>query len=361
MDYEGFLNGGVNELQIMLNDLNAREESINKVNTCAEEGRRLEKSLQQENDNITKEINAALKEGLVKATAEEDRIISDNNKKIREVKSDRSRAKDKRVKDRIENETHGLTEENRDLHRLIRKNFKENNLPSYCDTRWFYALYCTQGGSEWLVKILLFIIGLIVIPWIVVELVNPWWFLKIILWAILMVIFIAVYMTIYLLTKDRDTGILEEMRSNRYKILDNEKEIRKIKKNIKADTDESCYNLEEFDEEINALQSNIEQTTKARNEKLKDFEENKRQQIIDKINEAHADTIKNIKVAIDDKMNEYKGLSDKAKELQQSVTENYEKYLTPQFTNKQSCQRMMILLQSGQASNIGHALQIMKQ
>lgn len=361
MNYEEFLNGGVNELQMMINDLNARDESINNVNICAEEGRRLEKSLQQENDNIKKEINAALKEGLAKATEEEDRIISNNSKRIREIKSDRSRAKDKRVKERIENETQGLADENRDLHRLIRKNFRENNLPAYCDTKWFYALYCTQGGMEWLVKILIFAIGLVAIPWIVVELADPWWFLKIILWAILVVVFIAIYITIYLLTKDRDTGILEEMRGNRYKILDNEKAIKKIRNSIKADTDESHYNLGEFDEEINALQSNMEQTAKARDEKLRDFEENKKQQIVDGINEAHAETIRNIKVSIDEKMSEYKELSDKAKALQQSVADNYEKYLTPQFTNKQSCERMMAILQGGQASNIGQALQMMKQ
>lgn len=361
MDNEDFLNGGADELQIMLKDLSERDESINKVNACAGEGKRLEKSLQQENDNLNKDINTSLKEGLIKATSEEDRIISDNNKKIREIKSERSKAKDKRVKNRIENETQGLVDENRDLHRLIRKNFKENNLPAYCDTKWFYALYCTQGGIEWLVKSLIFIVGLVIIPWIVVELADPWWFLKIILWAILMVVFIAVYMTIYLLTKDRDTGILEEMRENRYKISDNEKRIKKIRNSIKADTDESQYNLEEFDDEISALQSNIEQTAKTREEKLKDFEENKRQQIIDDVNKAHADTIEGIKKAIDDKLNEYKELSDKANELQKLVAENYEKYLTPQFTNKQCCEKMMTMIQNGQASNIGQALQMIKQ
>lgn len=356
-----FLNGGVNELQIMLNDINAREESIQRVNTIANEGKKLEKIQQQEQDNLNRDVNAALKSELAKATAEEDRIISDNTRKIKEVRGNRNKAKDRGVKERIENETRSLVEENRDLHRLIRKNFKENSLPSYCDTKWFYALYCTQGALDWIVKILVFLMGLVVTPYIVVELVNPWWFLKIILWAVIIVVFLAIYMTIYLLTKDRDTGILEEMRGNRYKIQDNAKEIRKIKKGIKNDTDESYYNLNDFDEEIEALQNNIEQTTKAREEKLKDFEENRKQKIIQQVNEAHSEALEKIKNDIASKSGEYNQAVEKANELKRMVAEKYEQYLTPQFTNVQSGQRMMEMIQNGQVSNIGQALQMLKQ
>lgn len=356
-----FLNGGISELQMMMNDLNTREESINQVNAVANEGKRLEKALQQEQDNLAKDIQSTLKTELANATVEEDRIIRDNTRKIREVKSDRSKAKERGIRDRIENETQALVEENRDLHRLIRKNFRENNLPAYCDTKWFYALYCTQSAVDWIVKILVFIMGLVVIPGIIIELVDRHWFIEFLLWAILIVVFIAVYITIYLLTKDRDTGILEEMRVNRYKILDNEKEIKKIKKGIKADTDESLYNLGEFDEEIDALQNNIEQTTKAREQKIKDFEENKKQQVIDKVNEAHAEIIEKIKSDIAAKTEEYNAATAKANEIQKMVADNYGQILAPQYMNKQTCQRMMELIQSGQAANIGQALQIIRQ
>jgi hypothetical protein len=202
--------------------------------------------------------------------------------------------------------------------------------------------------------------GLVVIPFVVVELIDPWWFLKIIIWAIVVVAFVGLYITVYLLTKDRDIGILEEMRSKRYKLLDNEKEIKRIKKGIKTDSDESHYNLNEFDEEIEALQNNIEQTTKAREGKLKDFEENKKQQIIDKVNENHAEAIESIQDAIDNKSDEYKAATDKANEIQKQVAENYEKYLTPQYTNRQSCEKMQELITSGQAENIRQALQIIQ-
>ncbi len=361
MEGTEFLNGGVNELKTLINDLGNREICMNQVNVCANEGKKLEKELKQEIEELNKDIEKTVNEEQVKATVEEDKLISDGNKRIREVRSERNKAKDRGMKDRIDNETGTLAGENRDLHRLVRKTFKENGLPAYCDTKWFYALYCTQGGIEWLIKIIVFFMAIVGLPGIVVAIADPWWFLKIILWVVVAVLFIIVYMTIYLLSKDKDNGVLEDMRANRYKIADNEKNIRKIKKGIKTDGDESYYNLDGFDRELAELQEKIDAAANARTEKLKDFEENKKQQIIIQVNNNHAGIIENKKIAISKKAEEYQEAINKSNEVAAMIIDNYEQYLTKQFTTRAAAQKMLELIQNGQAENISQAMKILNQ
>lgn len=356
-----FLNGGSEELEQLMKELENRDVCSNRVNVSANEGRKLEKELKQEMEALSKDIEKTVNEERKKAVSEEENIINTGNKRLKDVKNEREKAKDRGIKNRIENETHTLVEENRDLHRTIRKNLKENGLPAYCDTKWFYTIYCTQGGMEWLVKLAVFAICLIVIPGIVVSIVNPWWFLKIILWVIVMVVFIVIYMTIYLLTKDKDNGVLEDVRTERYKISDNEKNIRKIKRDIKTDNDESYYNLEEFDSETLELQEKIAEAIEVKNEKLREFEENKKSVIIDEVNAKHFDIIENKKDEINKKAEEYQKAIKLYNESSTLISEKYEKYLTKQYTNKLSVQKMIEFIQNGQAENVEQALEILKQ
>lgn len=361
MEKMEFLNGGAEELGQLIKDLENRDVCSNRVNVSANEGRKLEKELKQEMEALNKDIEKTVNEERKKAVSEEENIINAGNKRLKDVKNEREKAKDRGIKNRIENETRTLVEENRDLHRIIRKNLKENGLPAYCDTKWFYTIYCTQGGMEWLVKLIVFTVCLIVIPGIVVSIVNPWWFLKIILWVIVMVVFIGIYVTIYLLTKDKDNGILEDVRTERYKISDNEKSIRKIKKDIKTDKDESYYNLGEFDSETSELQEKIAEALEAKNEKQRDFEENKKGVIIDEVNAKHSDIIENKKVEINKKSEEYQKAIKLYNESSSQIAEKYEIYLTKQYTNKLSAQKMIEFIQNGQAENIEQALELLKQ
>lgn len=361
MEETDFLKGGIEELQNMISDLENRDVCSNQVNVCANEGKKLEKELKQEMEALNKDVEKTVNEERQKAIGDEEKIINAGNKRLKEVRSEREKAKDKGMKDRIESETQALVEENRDLHRTARRKLKENGLPAYCDTKWFYTLYCTQGGIEWLVKLLVFVAGLILIPGIVVAIVKPWWFLKILLWVVVMVAFIGIYMTIYLLTKDKDNGTLEDIRTERYKISDNEKQIRKIKKGIKTDKDESYYNLGEFDKEATGLQEQITEATNIKNEKLKDFEENKKTEIIDKVNINHASAIQSKKDEISKKVGEYQNAVNVYNESSALITYKYEKYFTKQYTNKLSAQKMIELIQNGQAQNIEEAFNLISK
>lgn len=358
---ERFFAGGLDEIKVIIEDVTHRDNLMNEVKNIVNEGKKLEKELEEEKKNLTKDINETIHARMAEEVAEEDRIISESSSKLKNVKSERHKAKEQRMKNRIEQETSVMAEENRNLHRHIKKTFKENGLPAYCDTKWFYTLYCTQSAIEWLIKIAVFLCGLVLVPGLVCAIINPWWFLKIILWAVVMVIFIMVYMTIYLLSKDKDNGVLEDMREHRDKIAENERKIKSIKKGIRADTDESHYNLEEFDVQIAELERTLDKAIKLKKEKLGDFELNKKQSVIDEINAKHVPIIDEKQNSINEKLFLYNQKNNELNELQQKIVEQYERFLQKPYTNVPCLKRMGEMIQNGNAENIGQAFMLVKR
>lgn len=356
-----FFSGGIDEINVMVEDVVRRDNLTNEIKNIINEGKRLERELEEEKRNLAKDITDTVNAEMAKTVAEEERIISESNSKLKQIRSDRSKAKEQRMKSRMEQETSSMVEENRNLHRYIRKSLKENGLPSYCDTKWFYTLYCTQSGLEWLIKIVVFLCGIVFIPGAVCAIVNPWWFLKIILWAVVMVVCIMVYMTIYLLTKDRDNGVLEEMREHRDKISDNDKKIRSVKRGIRTDTDESQYHLEEFDEQIAEYERNFDTAMKLKKQKLGDFELNRKQSVIDEVNRKHMPVIEAKQNEINEKLSLYNQKNNELNELQQKIAERYERFLSKPYTNAACLQRMSEMIQSGSVSNIGQAFMLVKR
>ena len=355
-----FFAGGLNEMNEMAEAVNKRDGLLAELRNIVNEGKKLEKELEDLKKSQEKEIADTVQMEREKEVAEENHMIREGGSRLKQVRNDRNKAKEQGVKNRIENETIGMIEENRSLHRQIRKSFHENGLPSYCDTKWFYTLYCTQSGIEWLIKIIVFLAGFVIIPGIVVAAVNPWWFFKIIIWAVCIVVFIAVYMTIYLVSKDRDNGVLEEMREQRDKIADNERKIKSVKKGIRTDNDESYYNLGEFDSQITQLEQQIEYATKVKTEKLNEFEQNKKQGIVEEVSKKHAPVLEEKQNVIKEKLDLYNQKNNEYQELEQKIVQEYETYLTKPYTNAGCLKRMQEFMQNGTASTIGEAFNLVK-
>ena len=354
-DVAEFYAGGYDELQVIYDCILKRDTLLAETKNLAKEGRQLEKQLADAQKNLNSEIEKTVNQERENYIAAEVKTISEGSNDLKKTRNERNKAKEKGVKDRIEQETSELILENKNIRRQIRKTLKENGLPSYCDTKWFYTLYCTQSFVQWIIKILVFIAGLVVIPGLVVWLADPWWFLKIVIWIVFIVIFLAVFLTIYLLTKDKDNGTLEEMREYRDKIDDNRKTIVKIKKNIKTDTDDSIYHLDQFDEKIAMLESMIQSATVSKEKKLKEFEEVKKQEIIDAINANRLPAIDQMKKEIDEKAGIYQEKNTSLITLSGDISEKYEKYLTKNYTNASAVKAMMDAISAGQAVNIGEA------
>lgn len=360
-DYVEFFSGGVSELTNMLNDITKRDTLVAEVKSLVTEGKKLEKELNDEKKKLESDMNSSINNEREQYVAEENKIINEGNATLKKIRSDRNKAKEKGIKDRIENETSDMIEENKKTRKFIRNSLKENNMPRYCDSNWFYTLYCTQGIVEWMIKLLVFAVGLVIIPGIVVLAVHKWWFFEILIWVGIMFVFIAIYITIFLCTKDRDNGVLEDMREYREKMNDNRKKIKAVKKGIKTDTDESQYHLGEFDEKIAEAEKRVADATQLKEQKLKQFEESIKQQVIEKVNAKHVPVINEKESIVNEKADLYQKKNSELGLINQNIVQNYEKYLTKPYTNADSVKRMLELINNNNAADIGQAYALIKR
>lgn len=355
-----FFCGGKEELIELLGYIEKNDELCQKIKIVSNEGKKLKKELEDINKNIEKEMSDTINCELNKYIEEENCIINEMDSALKENKNKRNKKKQKEIKNRISEETFQYYDENKETRRFIRRTLKENSLPAFCDTKWFYLLYCTQGLVENLVKFLIFALALIFVPYIFVKIINPWFLLKGVLWIVLDVVFIAIYLTIFLVSKDKDTGTLEQIREYREKISDNNKKIKKIKKKIKKDTDESGYDLEEFDKKISECEENLGEAKKQKESKVKQFENDRKPCIIEEISEKYRVDIEDKENEISCKTEEFQNLNKEFCENEKILNQNYEKYIPKAYLNTGCVRRMLELVEGGNAKNIGEAFEIVK-
>lgn len=355
-----FLSNGSDKLREMLEIIDERDRFIAVNNTLLTEGRGLEGEIKQLKSNLESDINLSVKNAAIEATALEDKLLADENIRLKEKQQLRDKAKAKGIRERIDVETKDLTEENMQYRRNIKRGLKENGLPSFCDSKVFYIMYCSQTAVEWVIRLAAFLLMFVVIPGVILLIADPWWLWRLIWWVIIDVIILAIYMTIYLISKDKDAGILDEVRELRDRIYDNEKKIRQIKSNIKKDPDESSYNLGDYDEEIKKVQISIDDVTEKRNMKLKEFEEVIKKTIIDTLHNEQIPGITEKQSVLEEKIKVYNEMNQKLTSINQSIENKYERFLTKTFMNRQQLTRMLELIETNQATNIGQARDIIK-
>lgn len=357
---EEILNQGTEKLNEILDELNKREVLKKELKEISSNGKKLERTL----EDSKKEYEKAKIDDVAKAKeeyiSEEVTKIGQTESEIKKIKSNRNKAKQRGIKDRITNETKDLVNENREYHRTIRKTLKENDLPSYCDSSWFYTMYCTQGMKQVLIKMAVFIFTLIIIPLIIVKCTDVFWFFEILLFIAIDVIVITVFITILLLTKDKDNGTLEAMREYRDKISDNSEKIKAIKKNIKLDNDESKYNLDSFDDEIQKKSDKLERLHEERDRKSEEFENEKKEDILKSVSEKYEpiissnnDDIEKNKTELE-KKNEEIAASDK-------IIAEYGEFIPENILTCDGIKKLITSINEGQAKDIKEAIELAKK
>ena len=291
-----------------------------------------------------------------KSTEREDEKISKLNKRISSEKSRKNMAKKRGQKERIEEKTKSLRMKNRELNRTIRTKLGENDLPTFCNSTWFYVLYCTEGLIEWLIKLTFFAVMFLLIPMLCVCFVDWHIFFKGLLFILVFIIDFAIYITIFLVTKDRDNGTLEELRKERDGVKDNKKEIKKIKKGIKADKDESIYDLDSYDKNIRKYQEELDELEKDREKNLKDFKDNKKDNLVKEIEDKHNEEIEKINKLITEEEEKVVSLENALNENKEKIQAENNGALPESLINKYKIKKIIGLIESKEVKDIESAV-----
>lgn len=355
------LSGGVQELTELIEHLDECERLQNQLEQLAGEKKQRQTELNKFQERIEAEVKKEIEKEITSITTEETQKIAKNEAEYKSIQRKRERQKNKGIRARIEEETKDFVTLERDYNKQIRRMLREHDLPLLCNSDFYFIMYIPGDMKEWCIRIVVLLGCLVLLPGLVFWIWNPFWLWKLLCWILTDAVILAIYLTIFLLTKDRDIGALDDVRDLREKLKDTRKKIRQITSEIRNDTDESGYSLEEFDEMLQKLGTEIKILTDQKEQKIRDFQENDASGVEQRVWESHGDELEAKKHQLQEIGQSYEQLNLTLAQKNDKTTEQYEKYIDTALLNKGKLEKLKDLLEQGRASDIQEAISIYDQ
>ncbi|TAH68850.1 MAG: hypothetical protein EWM47_07755 [Anaerolineaceae bacterium] len=363
MDEGNLLTGGVDKLnEIKENLLELRGYQDNYENLVIEEDKN-EKSIQSLEKAASDEVGAIIKKRRTEIENAYDKQLDKTKASIKKIKDKRDKRKNKKVSERINEETASLQEENRRLKLEAKTLFKQKHVPSYCNTKLYYALYYPRYFSDMAIILFALLLTLLIIPCGIYFFILPEEriFYLVLIYIITVVIFGGLYLLIGNHTKDKHSDILKQIRELRHDIINNKKKIKVIKRNIKKDRDESAYGLENFDVDLEKLDSEAAEIAEQKKEALLTFENTTTQVITSEIRKQYEEKITNLKVDNDTIIAKSAQAESKIKALTLKIASEYEPFIGKDLITLDRIESLINIIEAGNASNISEAVQFYRQ
>lgn len=357
---QDILSGDVEVLKEIIQKVTLRDELKEKLDDLGNQKKKLQNEWKRLQEQMETETNQELEKARQIATAEEDKILKEEEKELKETRQKRERVKKQGIRSRMEQETSDFVELNKANDKKIRKLIKENDLPLICNSKAFFVMYSPENLQEWVIRVAVLLVLLLGVPGLLVWILDPWLLWKILLWILVDLVIAAIYITIYLVSKDKDIGALEEIREIREKIEESNRKIKKIKQNIKQDTDESTYGLEEFDASLKTIEETIAFTQAKKEEKLQKFKESNEGIVIEQVKESYRKNIEMAQAQVELVANDYDAVNIQLAEQQAFITDRYEKYIDTALLEPEKLKKLLTIMQNQQAKTIQEALDLSK-
>ena len=326
-----------------------------------EQGERQEKELAAAKKTVTDSVNQTIKKRRSEIDASYDKEIAKGQERLKKARSQREKAKNKGMKERIAEETSQLREHNRDLQVQMKTIFQKDKVPVFCRTTFYYALYYARGLKERLIGLVTFLICFLALPCGIYFLLpdRKIWYLVLIYFADI-IIFGGLYVTIGNRSRSRYQDALKQGREIRNLLNSNEKKIKVIVHSIEKDGNEDIYDLEKYDDEIACAQQELSDIAAKKKDAISSFENVTRNIIADEIEGSH-------KAEIEEKEQKLKEVNNNLAELENSIrqqnihiTDTYGPYLGKEYLDTEKLMELSRLIQAGTASNITEAIEMDK-
>lgn len=360
MDNKSILTGNIRELNEIKEELINQGDLKESIEHLVIEKQSLEKDIAAEEKFVEDTIATTVKKRREELVSGYDREINANNGKLKSIKNKKESAKKKAVAKRINDETKEIKRENESLHKEIRLAFKERKIPRFCDSTFYYALFCTSQTKEFIIFAFTTVFFIALVPNAICFLLIGLGLWRVLIYIGIIVVVVGLYFLVYKMTKAKDKDIFDQMRPKRTQIENNKKKIKKMKRKIKKDKNESLYDLVEFDEEVNNLRQEISELEKGKDEAVKKFEEFTVKAIADEITERSKNKIFEMKEHSRNIANMIKEMEVRQKEISLKIASDYEAYLGSEFMSVNKIEELINVLKEGKAPTIAEAMEVTK-
>lgn len=347
------------DLQSHLNDLKVYKDNVKQLEAEDED---LERIIIAKERTIDDEIDGVIKKRKAEVSATFDSQLENTKVEIKKVKSKREKKKSKKVSERIKEETADLRSENDRLQEDIKHTMKNDGVPKIFNTRLFHALYYPKGladiGIDSVCIVLLFLLLPNIIFRYVVKTDEPI-VMGLIYFGVILV-FGAIYLAINAKLKNRYHETFKKVKEIRAKILINNKDIKRIKKSIQKDKDESNYGLEKYNKEIKELEDTMDLITSKKKEAIIEFESTQKTVIANETREKNKPELLNLQQKHDEVHELSKEYSQKVKELEMQLAATYEVYLGKEFMNLEKLEKLIKIMEAREGMVISEAMKLYK-
>jgi hypothetical protein len=363
MENSSLLSGGAEKLNEIKENLLELHGYQSNYDTLISEEESLEKNIESFEKDIAEEILSTTRSRRQEIENTFDKQTDKTRARIKKTKEKRDDRKNTKISERIELETASLREENSQLRLTSKDIFRQNHVPSFCNTKLYYALYSPRGFSEFLIILCSLLVILLAIPCGIYFFLLPkeeiWSLITI--YIITVLIFGGLYVFIGNHTKDKHLSEIKQVKGLRIKIRINNKKMAVIKRNIRKDRDESSYGLENFDQELVALEKDITEFTNQKKEALSVFDNSTSQVIAGEIKGRYEEKLTALKAEYERVRSEAANAEDKIQQLTIKIGSEYEPFIGKDLMTLDRLDALINIIQAGSAGNISEALAFYKQ
>ncbi len=366
MDETGnILSGDLNSLKAYKDIVMAYDDACNQKSLTEAEEKRLEKDLALNRKNLRDNIESTVKKRRSEVADKFDNEIDKAQDKLKKIRGQRGKAKEKGVKERISDETADLRGQNKELKHNVKTALKNEKLPKFCGSGFYFTLYFTKGPGEIFLCALMIIIMFLLLPaavYVALPLEKLSEGMKIPSFAITYFVVVLIVFFIYKIigdqTKHKHNDGLRGIRLLRDQINGNRKQIRNIATAIKRDKNEDMYGLHDYDAKIQELESEINTITAEKNDALKNFDDNTRAEITAEIEGREMPRINDIEARYNDTVKQREEFEDAVKQTGLKLSTDYEAYIGKDFSDISRLDELIGIMETGRAATVSEAINV---
>ncbi len=362
-DNTNIMSGDLNALKQFRDMVSSYNEAVQNSAGCASDEKRLEKDLLLNRKNLKDNIDSTVKKRRSEVQDKFDEEISKDKDKLKRIQNRRGKAKDKGVKGRIAEETADLVKQNSELKKNIGAALKENRLPGFCGSGFYFTLYYTKGAAEVFICAMMIVLMFLLMP-AAIYIALPLEKLPerytipafAITYFVVIVIVFFVYKIIGDRTKHKHEDELRAVRALRDRINSNKKQISNIARSITKDKNEDMYGLEDYDAQIRDIEEDIAKITADKEEALKNFDNNASAEIASEIENREMPRINGIEEDYNAAVKLHAELDEQVRQLGLKISTDYEAYLGKEFTDTVKIDELIAIMETGKASTVSEAV-----
>ena len=355
----GILGGGVEELeqiQAAISNLAKTEQEYKETERSLKAKK---KELDVQKKRVEEKITSTIKKARADLEKEFEEGINTAEKAIKEAETQKKNAKALAVSERMKRENSSLVDENKVLDAEIKSKFKEAKVPAICQSSLYYSLFYPKKQTDYLICAAGILIFAGVIPFIVTRFL-PTDFLKVLVWILIAIFFAAIYFLISAWTKKGEKNeVLTNMRTHVDQISDNKKFIKNRNKNIKADPDESQYNLYEYDQQIEEARTDLDNAKAEKEQAILKFENEDSVNMRAEMEAEKAPIFQQLEKEIDQMSEDLDTRSDSYQEALR-VMDEYNEAFGEKGLKADKVEEWLTIMKEGRASTIREAMNVQK-